>query len=234
MSSSKFDPKDPGQQAAKDQILAIVAERKDTLEDICTSSTTELNRLCANDAWYTGTLRFMVQIVLTLMEEQKLLLNPEHTDKSLSPGWKRLSGLIKTPDDILSEEESIKQAAMLFRTIMTEAVEALDDNNEESFKKEMEKVAPKLKDEMKSQIDQGGEAALHIVKHLGNWLWMLHNEDACTAMNTRMMQLLSMGEGKTLELDGLVKLQTMLATVRQKLDSGMSLDEIAEEGLGDA
>lgn len=234
MANTMFDPTDAGQQAAKDQILAIIAERKDTLGDICTASTVELNRLCAGDSWYTGTFRFMVQVVLTLMEEQKLLLNPENTEDPLSPGWKHLMGLVKNDDEILNEEESVKQAAMLFRAIMTEAVEALDDNDEESFKKEMDKVAPKVRDEMKAQIDQGGEAAIHIVKHLGNWLWMLHNEDACEAMNKRMMQLLSVGEGMKLELTGLIKLQTMLADTRQKMDSGMTLDEIAEEGLEDA
>jgi len=240
-----FDPNDPGEIAAKDQILTMLAGKWEAFNAIAHMDSASLKELCNKDGWYLTGYRFIAQALLTLLEERKLIMRakgpvwpPLESDSvPLSPGWKFLLNLCKDPDEPLENKEAAAYAASLFASIMKNSLGGLKD--EEEFKAAMDNIPNKVKDEMKIQIDSGGPNAMNTVEHLSNWLWMLSDPTACSAMNARLLQLINDGNPSVdLCNEGLTELQLKLAVMKEMsekgedytfMDPNLTADEMEEE-----
>lgn len=217
-----FDPSDPAEIAAKDQIMTMLANKHEALNAIARMPSATLKEQIDKDGWYLIAFRLLSQTMMTMLEERKIERGDTEVwptlaadELPLSPGWVFLSGLCKDPNEPCTGDHAIRNSATLFRAIMTDTLEGV--GSEEDLKAAMDAVPHKLKEEMKAQIDGGGAAALETVEHLGNWLWMLNKPESASHMTERLLEIVSdPNSSGSLDIEGLCKLQKELAKHKEE------------------
>jgi len=218
-----WNPDDPAEQAAKDQIFTMFESRFVEINEIARANAGLLREMFAKDGHMVQSFRFFAQIILTEIEGRKIRTGiawppAQSQGIPLSPGWKFLLKMIQSPNKPMTEEDSLVQAAKCFTAILHEAL-ANAMEGKATLLEGIQKVKPRVKEEMKAQIDGGAIASLDVVKHLSNWVWVMDQPAALEAMATRLQQLVADPDrGGSLDFEGVVTLQKELAKYRASGD----------------
>lgn len=222
--SRSFNPADPGEIAAKDQIFSLLSENAECLNMLAGASKSRLREMTKSGAYLTE-FQFVTQIVMTMLEERKeeeeeeLCWPPGSESFPCSPGWKFLLGLIKSGHEEITPEEGSLQAARIFRRLVSECLPDLEtrpDGKGADTEAELEQLVD-LRGALVSEIDMMERRKLtatkDVLRGLKDWLWLMSNPELLATLESRLVEFADLGVD--VELEPLHRMQLEIRKYRK-------------------
>lgn len=215
-----FDPNDPGEIAAKDQIFSMLSTNAGCLNMLAAVSKAKLRDL-VSEGMYLTELQFMCQIVLTMIEERKeeddtLCWPPGGESFPCSPGWKFLHGLIRKSEDTLDPEESSVMAASIFRRLVEEYLVDMTHQSDDNPMRQIGSLGKALKTEIKMMEKQESKATEDVIVGLKDWLWLMGNPEQLEMLQKRLEYLAREDLTESVQLAPLHDMQMEIRKLREE------------------
>ena len=215
----KFDPSDPSEVAAKDQVFQMISDNADAISFLAASSNAQIKKLVSENK-YIGEFKLMCQIVLTELEGRKpdddddLCWPPNEKTEVYSPGWKFMADLIRPAQTKLDDNEASVQAATIFSQLIGECLVGMQNVSPVECLSEMRNLQESLEQEIESMKDI--PATEEVVTGLQDWLWLMSKPEKLLSLTARLAQLAQEDLSDGVQLIPLHEMQLEIRKIREE------------------